>query len=58
MQPLSVSITWRRGRAVFTSLLEAVDRVAEDLGIRVVLAIDEVQNIISPKLPALLSVRL
>ncbi|WP_243666068.1 hypothetical protein [Vulcanisaeta sp. JCM 16159] len=45
MQSLSVSITWRRGRAVLTSLLEAVDKGAKDLGIRVVLAIDEVQEL-------------
>ncbi|WP_243671699.1 ATP-binding protein [Vulcanisaeta sp. JCM 16161] len=45
VQPLSISISWRRGRAVLTSLLEAVNRVAEDLNIKVVLAIDEVQEL-------------
>ncbi|WP_245522533.1 AAA family ATPase [Vulcanisaeta distributa] len=45
IQPLSVSVSWRRGRAVLTSLLEAVDKVAEDLSIRVVFAINEVQEL-------------
>ncbi|GAB6945590.1 ATP-binding protein [Vulcanisaeta sp. JCM 14467] len=43
--PLSVSISWRRGRTVLTALLDAVNRIAEGLGEKVVLAIDEVQEL-------------
>ncbi|ADY01594.1 ATPase [Vulcanisaeta moutnovskia 768-28] len=42
--PLSVSISWHRGRAVLTSLPETVNKVAEDLGEMIILVIDEVRN--------------
>ncbi|AEA12502.1 ATPase [Thermoproteus uzoniensis 768-20] len=42
---LSVALSWSGGGADLASLLEAVDRVAEEAGERVAVAIDEVQEL-------------
>lgn len=45
VSPVSVSLSWGREPPSVTSLLDAVDEAAEEEGVKVVLAIDEVQEL-------------